>query len=68
MIKSRRMKWTGHVARMRESRNALGNRERKRPLGRCRWLDNIKMDLREIGWDGWIGSIWFRIGTGGGLL
>jgi hypothetical protein len=36
----------------------LGMPEEKRPLGRprCRWLDNIKMDLREIGWDGmdWI--------------
>jgi hypothetical protein len=49
MIKSRRMKWAGHVARMGEKRNAyriLG----KRPLGRPRrgWVDNIKMDLREI--------------------
>jgi hypothetical protein len=46
--------------------------EGKRPLGRprCRWVDNIKMDLREIGWDGmvWVGLIWFRIGTSGGLL
>jgi hypothetical protein len=56
MIKSRRMRWAGHVAPM-EKRNAyrilLGNPEGKRPLGRprCRWLDNIKMDLREIGWD-----------------
>jgi hypothetical protein len=44
----------------------------RRPLGRPRhgWVDNIKMDLREIGWDGmvWIGLIWLRIGTGGGLL
>jgi hypothetical protein len=62
MIKSRRMKWTGHVARMRETRNAyrilVGNPEGKRPLGRPRrrWVDNIKMDLREIGWEGrdWI--------------
>jgi hypothetical protein len=43
---------------MGETRNAyrilVGNPERKRPLGRprCRWVDNIKMDLREIGWDG----------------
>jgi hypothetical protein len=46
--------------------------EGKRPLGRLRrrWVDNIKMDLREIGWDGmvWTGSIWLRIGTSGGLL
>jgi hypothetical protein len=59
-----------------EQRNAyrilVGNPERKRPLGRPRrrWVDNIKMDLREIGWDGmgWIGSIWLRMGTSGGLL
>jgi hypothetical protein len=46
--------------------------EEMRPLGRPRrrWVDNIKMDLREIGWDGvdWIGLIWLRIGTSGGLL
>jgi hypothetical protein len=58
MIKSRRMIWAGHVARMGEKRNAhrilVGMPERKRPLGRPRhrWVDNIKMDLREIGWDG----------------
>jgi hypothetical protein len=58
MIKSRRMRWTGHVARMGELRNAyrilLGRPEGKRPLGRRthRWVDNIKIDLREIGWDG----------------
>jgi hypothetical protein len=50
MIKSRRMRWAGHVARMGEKRNAyriLGKPEGKRPLGRprCRWVDNIKMDL-----------------------
>jgi hypothetical protein len=58
MIKSRRMRWTGHVARMREKRNAyrilMGMPGQKRPLGRQRrrWVDNIKMDLREIGLDG----------------
>jgi hypothetical protein len=54
--------WAGHVARMREKRNAyrilVGLPEGKRPLGRprLRWMDNIKMDLREIGWNGmdWI--------------
>jgi hypothetical protein len=56
MIKSRRMRWAGHVVRMGAKRNAyrilVGNREGKRPLGRPRrmWVDNIKMDLREIGW------------------
>jgi hypothetical protein len=62
MIKSRKMRWAGHVARMREKRNAyrilVGNSEGKKPLGRTRrrWVDNIKMDLRKIGWDGmdWI--------------
>jgi hypothetical protein len=60
MIKSRRMR--GHVARMGEKRNAyrilVGDPEGKRPLGRPRrrWVDNIKIDLSEIGWDGgdWI--------------
>jgi hypothetical protein len=59
MIKSRRMRWAGHVARTGEKRNAyrilVGTPEGKRPLGRSRrrWVDNIKMDLREIGWDVW---------------
>jgi hypothetical protein len=62
MIKSRRMRWAGLGARMGETRNAyrvlVGKPEGKRPLGkpRRRWMDNIKMDLGEIGWDGrdWI--------------
>ena len=43
--------------------------ERKRPLGRRRrrWEDNIKMDLKEIGWE-WSRLIWLRIGKSGGLL
>jgi hypothetical protein len=58
MIKSRSMRWEGHVARMGAKRNEyrilLGMSERKRPLGRPRrrWVNNIKIDLREIGWDG----------------
>jgi hypothetical protein len=60
MIKSRRMSLAGNVARMGEKRNAYvysileENPEGKRPLGRPRrrWVDNIKMGLREIGWDG----------------
>jgi hypothetical protein len=62
MIKSRRMKWAGHVALTGEKKNAdkilEGKPETKRPLERprCRWVDNVKMDLREIGRGGmgWI--------------
>jgi hypothetical protein len=62
MMKSRIMGWAGHVAQMGGKRTAyrilVGKPEEKRPLGRprCRWVDNIKLDLREIGWDGmdWI--------------
>jgi hypothetical protein len=55
VIKSRRMRWAGHVARMGDGRGVyrvlVGSPEGKRPLGRParRWEDNIKMDLREIG-------------------
>jgi hypothetical protein len=53
-IKSRRMRWAGHVARMGEGRKVyrvlVGKPEGKRP--RRRWEDGIKMDLREIGWGG----------------
>jgi hypothetical protein len=63
IIKARRMRWAGHVARMGEMRNAyrllVGKPERRRPLGRPRhrWLDNITMDLVEVGWGDvdWIG-------------
>jgi hypothetical protein len=74
MIKARRMRLTEHVARMGEKRNAyrilVGKPEKKIPLGRPRskWVDNIKMDLKEIGWEVWTGSIWLRIGTSVGLL
>jgi hypothetical protein len=56
MIKSRRMKLAGHVARMGEKkityRLLIGKPERKRPLGRPRhtWVDNIRMDLGEVRW------------------
>jgi hypothetical protein len=51
-------------------RTLVGKPERRRPLGRPRrrWEDNIKVDLREVGWGAWTGSIWLRIGTGGELL
>jgi hypothetical protein len=63
IIKSRRMRWAGHVARMEEKRNVcrllVGKPEGKRSLGRQRrgWRDNIKMDLLEIGLSvvDWIG-------------
>jgi hypothetical protein len=54
IIKSSRMRWAGHVARMGEKRNVyrllVGKPEGKIPLGRLRrrWIDNIKMDLLEI--------------------
>ena len=71
VIKSRRMRWAGHVARMGEKRGVyrvlVGKPEGKRPLGRPtrRWVDNIRMDLQEVGcgyvdwidlaqdWDSW---------------
>jgi hypothetical protein len=51
-------------------RALVGKPEGRRPLGRPRrrWENNIKMDLREVGWGVWTGSIWLRIGTGGKLL
>ena len=55
VAKSRRMRWAGHVVRMREDsgvhRVSVGKPERKRPLWkpRHRWEDNIKMDLQEVG-------------------
>jgi hypothetical protein len=51
-------------------RALVGKPEGRRPLERPRrrGADNIKMDLREVGWGAWTGSIWLRIGTGGGLL
>jgi hypothetical protein len=62
VIKSRRMRWVGHVALVGEGRGVyrvlVGRPKGKRPLGRPRhmWVDNIKLDLREIGIDGvnWI--------------
>jgi hypothetical protein len=55
--------------KMNAYRVLVGKPEGKRPLGRPRrrWVDNIKKDLRPDGMV-WTGSIWFRIGTNGGLL
>ena len=63
VIKWRRMIWAGHVARMGEERAVyrvlVGKPEGRRPLGRprCRWVDNIRMDLQEVGcgYVDWIG-------------
>jgi hypothetical protein len=57
IIKSRRVRWARHVARMGEKRNAhrllVEKAEGKRPLGRPRrrWVDNIRMDIGEVGWE-----------------
>ena len=72
VIKWRRMRWAGHVARMGEERRGyrvlLGKPEGKRPLERPRrrWVDNIRMDLQEVGCGhvDWIGLAQ-DIGTGG---
>jgi hypothetical protein len=74
VIKSRRIRWSGQVARMVERRGAyrvlVRKPEGKRPLGRHRrgWEYNIKTYLREVGWGSWTGVIWLTIGTGGGNL
>ena len=63
VIKSTRMRWAGHVPRVGEERGVyrvlVGKPEEKRQLGRRRrrWVDNIRMDLQEVGWGymDWIG-------------
>ena len=63
VIKSRRMRWAGHVARMGEERGVyrflVGKPEGRRPLGRPRrrWVDNIRVDLQDVecGYMDWIG-------------
>ena len=65
VIKSRRMRWAGHVARMGEGREVyrvlVGKPEGRRPLGRPRrrWVDNIRMDLQDVGcgYMDWIGLV-----------
>ena len=67
VIKSRKMRLAGSVARMGESRGEyrvlVGKPEGKRPLGRPRrrWEDNIKMDLHEVGCGVWTALCWLRI-------
>jgi len=63
VIKSRRMRWAGHVACIGEERGVcrvlVGKMEGRKPMGRprCRWVDNIRMDLQEVGcgYMDWIG-------------
>jgi hypothetical protein len=62
VIESRRLRWAGCSA----CSVLVGKPEGRRPLERPsrRWKDNIKVDLREVGWGGaWTGSIWLRIGA-----
>ena len=74
VIKSRRMRWAGHVARMEEERGVhnilVGKPEGKRPLGRPRrrWRVILRWILRK--WEGVVGTgwSWLRIGTGGWRL
>ena len=74
LVKSRRMRWAEHVARMGEDRGVhrvlVEKPEGRRPLGRPRrrWEDNIKMDLQELKGVVGTGWSWLRIGTGGGRL
>jgi hypothetical protein len=72
-IKSRRIRWAGHVTRMEERKLykvLVGKPVGKRPLGRPRrgWEDGIRMDLRKTGFGVWTGFDWLRIGAGGGML
>jgi hypothetical protein len=67
------MRWAGRVARIEKKMNAyrilVGKQDRKRPLGRPRrrWVDNIRMYLRQDRMV-WIGLMWLRIGASGGLF
>jgi hypothetical protein len=69
-IKSRGMRWAGHMACMGEGRSMcsilVGKPKEKIPLHR--WEDGIKMDLRGIGWVVWKGFSWLRVGIVDGLL
>jgi hypothetical protein len=74
MMKSRRLRWALHVARIGETRNAyriwVGKAEGKRPPGRTRhrYNNNIKVDVGEVGLLAWTGLMWVKVRTSGGLL
>src|SRR5215510_1105919 len=74
LIKSRRMRWAGHVARLGEERDVyrvlVGKPEGKRPLGDPRrgWVNNIRIYHQEVGSGVWTGLGWFRIEAVGGQL
>jgi hypothetical protein len=73
IMKARRMRWAGHIARTGEKRNAyrlfVRKPEGKTQLGqpRCRWVNNIRIDLLEFGVI-WTELVWLRIRTGGEVL
>jgi hypothetical protein len=72
VINSRTLRWAGHVARMEErciqgfGGKPEGRRTLERP--RRRWKDNIKIDVKEVGWGTWTGSLWLRIETSSEFL
>ena len=74
VIKSRRLRWVGHIARMEEGRSTYkiltGTPAGRRHLGRPRrrWEDNFRMDLKSLVSIREIGLIWLRIGITGGPL
>jgi hypothetical protein len=72
-MKSRRMRWAGHVARMGEGSNMyrvlMGKPEGKKTTWKTKACeDGMKMDVREVGWRLWSGFMWLKIGIVGGLL
>jgi len=73
-MKSRIMRWAGHVARIGKRRGVhrvlVGKREEKRSRGRPRrrWENYITIELQEVGCGVWTGSNWLRTGTGGGHM
>jgi hypothetical protein len=74
VIKSRSMRWAGHVARMGKGRGLyrvlIEKPEGKKPLRRPRrrWEENVNMDLQEVGCGVWTGWSWLRRDTGGGHM